>query len=166
MAACIRAVNFRPSSRSVVLSKTWTNSVIIRNPSVNHLPPTSSLHQHFKCFSTATQTTPKKTVPIELVKDLRKRTGAGPMDCSKALVETDMDMDKAVEWLRKKGIMKAASKADRFVYLLVAKWLCLESLPRVCLAWLFLLITKLPVWSRYTTRNMHRTQPTSSSFRV
>ena len=45
--------------------------------------------------------------------ELRKMTGAGVMDCKKALAETDGDMDKAVEYLREKGLAKAAKKADR-----------------------------------------------------
>lgn len=44
------------------------------------------------------------------VKTLRERTGAGMMDCKNALVETDGDMDKAVDYLREKGIAKAAKK--------------------------------------------------------
>ena len=44
---------------------------------------------------------------------LRKRTNAGMMDCKNALTDTDGDLDKATEWLREKGIAKAAKKADR-----------------------------------------------------
>ena len=47
------------------------------------------------------------------VKKLREMTNVGMMDCKKALVETDGDMDKAVEWLREKGLAKAAKKAGR-----------------------------------------------------
>ncbi len=47
------------------------------------------------------------------VKELRERTGIGMMECKKALTETDGDMDKAIEELRKKGLAKAAKKADR-----------------------------------------------------
>lgn len=47
------------------------------------------------------------------VMDLRQRTGVGMMDCKKALVETDGDMDKAIEYLREKGIAKAAKKSGR-----------------------------------------------------
>ena len=47
------------------------------------------------------------------VKTLREMTSVGMMDCKKALVETDGDMDKAVEWLREKGLAKAAKKAGR-----------------------------------------------------
>ena len=47
------------------------------------------------------------------VKELRERTGAGMMDCKKALTECDGDMDKAIDWLREKGIAKAAKKSDR-----------------------------------------------------
>lgn len=48
-----------------------------------------------------------------MVKELREMTGAGMMDCKKVLVETDGDMDKAVELLREKGLAKAAKKAGR-----------------------------------------------------
>jgi len=47
------------------------------------------------------------------VKELRERTGIGMMECKKALTQTDGDMDKAIEELRKKGLAKAAKKADR-----------------------------------------------------
>jgi len=47
------------------------------------------------------------------VKDLRERTGAGMMDCKKALQENNGDMDKAIDWLREKGIAKAAKKEGR-----------------------------------------------------
>jgi len=47
------------------------------------------------------------------VKELRERTGIGMMECKKALTETDGDMEKAIEELRKKGLSKAAKKADR-----------------------------------------------------
>ena len=47
------------------------------------------------------------------VKELRERTGAGMMDCKKALTETNGDMEKAIDWLREKGIAKAAKKESR-----------------------------------------------------
>lgn len=47
------------------------------------------------------------------VKELRERTGAGMMDCKKALTECDADIDKAIDWLREKGIAKAAKKESR-----------------------------------------------------
>lgn len=47
------------------------------------------------------------------IKALRERTGAGILDCKKALTETGGDMDKAIDWLRTKGIAKAAKKAGR-----------------------------------------------------
>ena len=50
---------------------------------------------------------------IELIKVLRERTGAGMMDCKKALEETDCDIEEACDWLREKGIAKAAKKASR-----------------------------------------------------
>lgn len=50
---------------------------------------------------------------IELIKILRDRTGAGMMDCKKALIENNEDVEKAIDWLREKGIAKAAKKAGR-----------------------------------------------------
>ena len=52
-------------------------------------------------------------VTAALVKELREMTGAGMMDCKKALAATDGDMDKAVEFLREKGLAGAAKKAGR-----------------------------------------------------
>jgi elongation factor Ts len=52
-------------------------------------------------------------VTAAMVKNLRELTGAGMMDCKRALVESDADMDKAVDWLRAKGISRAADKAGR-----------------------------------------------------
>jgi elongation factor Ts len=52
-------------------------------------------------------------VTATLIKDLRERTGAGMSDCKKALVETGADIDKAIDWLRAKGLSKAAKKAGR-----------------------------------------------------
>lgn len=52
-------------------------------------------------------------ITAALVKELREKTGAGMMDCKKALTECEGDIAKAVDWLREKGISKAAKKADR-----------------------------------------------------
>lgn len=52
-------------------------------------------------------------ISASLVKDLREKTGAGMMDCKKALLETGGDFETAVDWLRKKGLSSAAKKADR-----------------------------------------------------
>ena len=52
-------------------------------------------------------------ITAQQVKDLRERTGAGMMDCKKALTECDGDIDKAIDWLREKGIAKAAKKESR-----------------------------------------------------
>ena len=52
-------------------------------------------------------------ITAQMVKDLREMTGAGMMDCKSALNETSGDVDAAVDWLRKKGLSKAAKKADR-----------------------------------------------------
>lgn len=59
-------------------------------------------------------------ISAKLVKELRDKTGAGMMDCKKALTETDGNIDKAIDWLREKGISKAAKKADR----IAAEGLC------------------------------------------
>ena len=48
-----------------------------------------------------------------LIKELRERTGAGMLDCKKALQENDGDIEKAIDWLREKGIAKAAKKSGR-----------------------------------------------------
>ena len=54
-------------------------------------------------------------ITAAVVKELREKTGAGMMDCKKALVEADGDMEKANDILRKKGIARASKKADRAV---------------------------------------------------
>ena len=53
------------------------------------------------------------TITAAMVKDLRETTGVGMMDCKQALAETDGDMQAAIDWLRKKGLSKAAKKAGR-----------------------------------------------------
>ncbi len=52
-------------------------------------------------------------ITAALVKDLREKTGAGMMDCKRALTETDGDMEAAVDWLRTKGLAAAAKKSSR-----------------------------------------------------
>ena len=52
-------------------------------------------------------------ITAKLVKELRDKTGAGMMDCKKALSETDGNLEKAIEWLRKKGIASAEKKSGR-----------------------------------------------------
>ena len=52
-------------------------------------------------------------ISAKLVKDLRDKTGAGMMDCKKALAETNGNTEKAIEWLRQKGIASAEKKAGR-----------------------------------------------------
>ena len=52
-------------------------------------------------------------ITAQLVKDLREKTGAGMMDCKKALGETDGDIEAAIDWLRKKGLSAAAKKSGR-----------------------------------------------------
>jgi elongation factor Ts len=53
------------------------------------------------------------TITADAVKELRERTGAGMMDCKRALTETDGDMDKAIALLREKGLAAAAKRAGR-----------------------------------------------------
>ena len=53
------------------------------------------------------------SVDASVVKELRDKTGAGMMDCKKALVETSGNIDKAIDFLRKSGIAKAEKKGDR-----------------------------------------------------
>lgn len=52
-------------------------------------------------------------ITASLVKELREKTGAGMLDCKKALEATNADLNAAIDWLREKGISKAAKKADR-----------------------------------------------------
>ena len=52
-------------------------------------------------------------ITASLVKELREKTGAGMLDCKKALEANNGDIDKSIDWLREKGISKAAKKADR-----------------------------------------------------
>ena len=51
-------------------------------------------------------------ITASLVKDLREKTGAGMMDCKKALSETDGDVEAAVDWLRKSGLAAAAKEGE------------------------------------------------------
>ena len=53
------------------------------------------------------------TITAAMVKELRETTGVGMMDCKQALTENDGDMQAAIDWLRKKGLSKAAKKAGR-----------------------------------------------------
>lgn len=53
------------------------------------------------------------TITAQMVKELRERTGAGPLDCKNALTQFDGDMEKAADFLREKGLAKAAKKAGR-----------------------------------------------------
>ena len=52
-------------------------------------------------------------ITTEMIKELRAATGAGILDCRKALTEADGDYQKAVDWLREKGMATAAKRADR-----------------------------------------------------
>ncbi|EPZ56481.1 UBA/TS-N domain protein [[Clostridium] sordellii ATCC 9714] len=52
-------------------------------------------------------------ITAQMVKELRETTGAGMMDCKKALQEAEGDMERAIDLLREKGLSKAAKKSDR-----------------------------------------------------
>jgi len=54
-------------------------------------------------------------ITTEMIKELRSATGAGILDCRKALTEADGDFQKAVDWLREEGMATAAKRADREV---------------------------------------------------
>jgi elongation factor Ts len=64
-------------------------------------------------LETKKETTVMAEISAQMVKELREKTGAGMMDCKKALAESAGDFSKAEDWLRKKGISKAASKGAR-----------------------------------------------------
>ena len=64
-------------------------------------------------------------ITAAMVKELREASGAGMMECKKALTETDGDMDAAIEVLKKSGAMKAAKKASR----IAAEGLCHSKTP-------------------------------------
>src|SRR4051812_7545720 len=64
------------------------------------------MHEHLKGLAMA-------NITAAMVKELRETTSAGMMDCKAALAETNGDMEAAVDWLRKKGLSKAAKKAGR-----------------------------------------------------
>lgn len=53
-------------------------------------------------------------ISASMVKELREKTGAGMMDCKKALTNTDGDMDKAVEWLRENGLAKGREESRTY----------------------------------------------------
>jgi elongation factor Ts len=63
--------------------------------------------------ATSNKESPMAEITASMVKDLRDKTGAGMMDCKKALAETGADMEAAVDWLRAKGLAAAAKKAGR-----------------------------------------------------
>ncbi|XP_073122687.1 polyprotein of EF-Ts, chloroplastic isoform X2 [Henckelia pumila] len=79
-------------------------------------PATTSIKQEPAAASETIETTetpPKAVVSAALVKQLREESGAGMMDCKKALAETGGDLEKAVEYLRKKGLSTADKKSSR-----------------------------------------------------
>ena len=66
-----------------------------------------------------------------MVKELRDQTGAGMMDCKAALTENDGNLEAAVDWLRKKGLSKAAKKAGRVAdFFELAELMCIDALDR------------------------------------
>src|SRR4029077_14468437 len=79
----------------------------------------SSTHPARRQAASGRRSTGERTamadISAELVKELRERTGAGVMDCKKALTETDGELDKGVAPLRERGVAQAAKKAGRDV---------------------------------------------------
>ena len=63
-------------------------------------------------------------ITASMVKELREMTGAGMMDCKKALAETDGNMDAAVEYLKKNGQAKAEKKAGRIAEVQACAYIC------------------------------------------
>ena len=78
-----------------------------------YAPRTSGIDKAGPARPTPFRGTPLAEITASLVKDLRERTGAGMMECKKALTENNGDIDAAAEWLRKSGLAKADKKADR-----------------------------------------------------
>src|SRR5437763_1742321 len=77
-------------------------------------------------------------VTSAMVKDLREKTGAGMMDCKKALVESSGDVDKAITWLREKGLATAGKKAGRSATEgAVGSYIHLGLLQAICIAMSF-----------------------------
>src|SRR5438552_3929404 len=66
-----------------------------------------------QCIARAREATDMAEITAALVKELREKTGAGLMDCKKAIAETKGDMESAFDWLSKKGLSAAAKKAGR-----------------------------------------------------
>jgi elongation factor Ts len=62
-------------------------------------------------------------ITTDMIKELRAATGAGILDCRKALTEANGDFEKAVDWLREKGMATAAKRADREAS--QASWSCI-----------------------------------------
>ena len=83
-------------------------------------------------------------ITAALVKELRERTGAGMMDCKKALTECDGDMDKSIDWLREKGIAKAAKKESR---------IAAEGLSKVIVEGNFACLVEINTETDFVTKN-------------
>ena len=77
------------------------------------LMPKEKIKFQFKTYYSLFLLLQMGNISAKLVKDLRDKTGAGMMDCKKALNETDGNVDKALEWLRKKGIASAEKNSGR-----------------------------------------------------
>jgi ribosomal protein L7/L12 len=114
--------------RSAERSRAWPDEVEARlkKPKLSAAPaveaeapaeeaeaPAEDANPNNRCHDATKGDLPMAQITAALVKELREKTGAGMMDAKKALVENDGDMDAALDWLRKKGLSKAAKKADR-----------------------------------------------------
>ena len=91
-------------------------------------------------------------ITAALVKELREKTGAGMMDCKKALAETDADLEAAIDWLRTKGLAAAAKKSGRAaseaLVGIAARNLATCCLPASLLAYSELVSTSTPILYR------------------
>src|ERR1700678_2856773 len=128
MASTIRspAMTTRPvRSRSTAISQRARSSTASRKARW-HRASTRARPKSFPISRRARAKAPKQSLktlsPTEydmanvtapMVKDLRDKTGAGMMDCKAALAETNGDIEAAIDWLRKKGLAKAAKKSSR-----------------------------------------------------
>jgi len=94
----------------------------------------------------------------QMVKELREKTGAGMMDCKAALVETSGNSEAAVDWLRKKGLAKAAKKASRIAadgLVAIACAMASSIVPLPCLAFL-IFSTSAPLCSAASAMSFTR----------
>src|SRR5262245_2581055 len=103
-----RARVARSARTPVSASSTCHRAAMVRASRVRRAAPCSTLRRPPPLIRSSAM-----EVNATMIKDLRERTGAGMSDCKKALTEVGGDMDKAIDYLRAKGLAKAAKKAGR-----------------------------------------------------